>query len=360
MRRARRLALVGVSTAVALAIAGCGAGTGSSSTDDSGSGTESSGASKELTFASWGGGYQDAQEATIVKPWGQENNVKILSDGPTDYAKLRAQVESGNTAWDVVTLEPFWAIANCGTLLEKIKDKVDTSKLPPEAVSDCGIPFDILSYVLVYDTSKFKDNPPTSWDDFFDTKKYPGKRGVWNYAPGGALEVAQLANGVALDAVYPLDVPAALKKLDTIRKDIAFFDTGAQQVQQLQSKEVAMSIAWSGRALDAVRAGAPYEPVWKDHLMLVDSLAIPKGAKNIDEGIKLIKHATSPESQNAFIEKYTYGAVNSEAKPQLDATAQKFLPTSAENLPQGRFLDQDWWAENFDAVSGDWTKWAAG
>jgi putative spermidine/putrescine transport system substrate-binding protein len=360
MRRARSLALVGAATAAALAIAGCGAGTGSSSKDEGSGSSTGSTASKELTFASWGGGYQEAQEATIVKPWGQENNVKILSDGPTDYAKLRAQVESGNTAWDVVTLEPFWAIANCGTLLEKIKDKVDTSKLPPEAVSDCGIPFDILSYVLVYDSSKFKDNPPTSWDDFFDTKKYPGKRGVWNYAPGGALEVAQLANGVALDDVYPLDVPAALKKLGTIRKDIAFFDTGAQQVQQMQSKEVAMSIAWSGRALDAVRAGAPYEPVWKDHLMLVDSLAIPKGSKNMEEGIKLISQATTAASQNAFIEKYTYGAVNTDAKPNLDSTAEKFLPTLPEHLSQGRFLDQEWWAKNFDAVSADWTKWAAG
>jgi putative spermidine/putrescine transport system substrate-binding protein len=353
MSRSRRpLTLAVAASALTVALAACSAGTGTGSSGDAGS--------KQLTFVSWGGGYQEAQESIIVKPWGEKNDVKVLSDGPTDYAKLKAQVESGNAQWDVITLEPFWAIANCGTLLEKVKDKVDTSKLPAEAVSDCGIPFDILSYVMVYDTSKFKDNPPTSWADFFDTKKYPGKRGVWNYGPGGQLEAALLADAVALDKLYPLDVPRALKKLDAIRKDIAFYDTGAQQVQQMQSKEVVMSIAWSGRALDAVRAGAPYAPVWDGNLMLVDSLAVVKGSKNIDLATKLIDEATSAAAQEGFIEKYTYGSVNTDAKPNLDETARMFLPTEAGHGDKGRFIDQQWWADNFDKVSADWTKWASG
>ncbi|MEV4102624.1 extracellular solute-binding protein [Nonomuraea sp. NPDC049649] len=347
----RRPVTVAAATSVlALLLAACGGGNGSGA----------GGGDKQLTFVSWGGGYQEAQESLIVKPWGEKNGVRTLSDGPTDYAKLKAQVDSGNTQWDVITLEPFWAISQCGTMLEKIKDKVDTSKLPAEATTDCGIPFDILSYVLVYDSSKFGDNPPTSWADFFDTAKYPGKRGVWNYAPGGALEVALLADGVALDDLYPLDTARALKKLDAIRGDIAFYDTGAQQVQQMQSQEVVMSIAWSGRALDAVRAGAPYEPVWKDNLMLVDSLAIVKGSKNIDLGVSLIDEMTAPAGQKAFVEKYTYGVVNSDTKPELDETARKFSPTEDGQGEQGRFMDQQWWADNFDKVSADWTKWASG
>lgn len=335
---------------LALLLAACGG--------ESGSG--GGGGDKQLTFVSWGGGYQETQEDLLVKPWGEKNGVRILSDGPTDYAKLKAQVDSGNTQWDVITLEPFWAIANCGTMLEKIKDKIDTSKLPPEAVSDCAIPFDVLSYLLVYDSSKFGDNPPTSWADFFDTKKYPGKRGVWNYAPGGALEAALLADGVAADDLYPLDVNRALKKLDTIRGDIAFYDTGAQQVQQMQSQEVVMTIAWSGRALDAVRSGAPYEPVWKDNLMLVDSLSVVKGSKHMDEAVSLISEMISAPAQKAFVEKYTYGVVNSDAKPELDETARKFSPTEAGQGEQGRFIDQQWWADNFDKVSAEWTKWASG
>ncbi|MFB7455945.1 ABC transporter substrate-binding protein [Streptomyces sp. NPDC056188] len=333
-------------------MAACSVGT------TNGSGAGSGG--KELTFTSWGGGYQDAQESAVVTPWAKARGVDVLSDGPTDYSKLQAQVESGKTAWDVVTLEPFWAISHCGTLLDRIKGEVDTSGLPSEAVSDCGIPFDVLSYVLVYDSSKFGDHPPTSWKDFFDTKKYPGKRGVWNYAAGGQLEAAALADGVPMDHLYPLDVPRALKKLDTIRKDIAFFDTGAQQVQQMQSKEVVMSVAWSGRALDAVRTGAPFEPVWNGNLRMVDSLAVPKGSAHRDEAVDFIKYAVDTKAQKAFVQKYSYGPVNAAAKPELDATAEKFLPTAAGHLSQGRYIDQNWWAKNFDTVSGEWTKWATG
>lgn len=340
-------------TVVALTLTACSAGTGSGSGDVGESGGT-------LTFASWGGGYQEAQEETIVQPWAEEYGVDLLSDGPTDYARIRAQVESGSIDWDVVTLEPFWAIAHCGTYLEEIADEVDTSLLPPEAVSDCGIPFDVLSYVLVYDESEFGDNPPTSWADFFDTETYPGNRGVWNYAFGGALEVALLADGVAMDDLYPLEVDRAFDKLDTIRDDIAFYDTGAQQVQQMESGEVAMTIAWSGRALDAVRNDAPYEPVWAQHLMLVDTLAVPLGTENREAAIDLINYATTAEAQNAFIETYTYGPINSEADPQLDETAMKFLPTNPDHLDEGRYLDQEWWAENFDDMSAQWTQWTAG
>lgn len=353
----------------AMVLAACGSSGDSTSSEDtagaeqetqSESEADASLAGSELTFVSWGGGYQEAQENLIVKPWAEENGVTLFSDGPTDYSKLTAQVESGNVTWDVITLEPFFAIANCDTLLEPISALVNTENLPPEAVSDCGIPFDVLSYVLVYNEDQFGDNPPTSWADFFDTTNFPGKRGVWNYAPGGQLEAALLADGVPLEDLYPLDVPRALAKLDTIKSDIAFYDTGAQQVQQMQSGEVAMTIAWSGRALDAVRAGAPYAPVWKDNLMLVDSFSVPKGSKNLDGAISMINTATSPFAQEAFVEAYTYGVVNSLANPQLDEVATKFYPTAPGNGDQGRFMDQDWWAANFSDASAEWTKWASG
>lgn len=350
MRGTQQLTLGGAALAAACGLSACAAG-GDTGSSDSGS---------ELTFVSWGGGYQDAQQNEVVDPWAKKSGVSVQYDGPTDYAKLQAQVESGNVSWDVVTLEPYWAIANCGTLLEEIKTDVDTDAAPEETTSDCAIPFDILSYVILYDADKFGDDPPTSWADFFDTEKYPGKRGMWNYAPGGALEAALLADGVPADDLYPLDVDRAFEKLDTIRDDIAFYDTGAQQSEQIQSGEVAMTIAWSGRALDAVRNGANYEPVWKDSLMIVDSLAVPKGSTNVDDATDLIEYATSREPQEAFLEAYTYGSVNDQAKPELDKLSRKYSPTEEGHREMGHFMDQHWWAENMDTVFEDWTEWTSG
>lgn len=347
-----------IAAAVGLAFFAAACGTSDAGGASTGESTEA--ANTQLTFVSWGGGYQEAQESSFVKPWAEQAGVTLLTDGPTDYSKLRAQVESENVSWDVVTVEPFWAISACGTLLEEMVDQVDTSGIPDVAVSDCAIPIDIFSYVLVYDTTVFGDNPPTSWSDFFDTETYPGKRGIWNYAPGGQFEAALLADGVAPDDLYPLDIERAFSKLDTIRDDIAFYDTGAQQVQQLESQEVVMTIAWSGRALSAVRNGAPFEPVWTDHLMLVDSLVVPKGSENSELAIGLLEYATTIEAQNAFAEAYGYGPVHVEAEPDLDDTAQRFLPTAPDHFSQGLFIDQHWWAEHFDDTSAEWTKWSAG
>ena len=53
---------------------------------------------KTLTFVSYGGIYQDGQTAAL-KEFVDKSGVKLLNDGPTEIAKLQAQVESGNVTW---------------------------------------------------------------------------------------------------------------------------------------------------------------------------------------------------------------------------------------------------------------------
>src|SRR5690606_5444343 len=65
----RRPVVVAAATSVlTLVAAACGGGG-----DSGGAG----GGDKQLTFVSWGGGYQEAQEDLIVKPWGEKNGVRI-------------------------------------------------------------------------------------------------------------------------------------------------------------------------------------------------------------------------------------------------------------------------------------------
>ena len=50
----------------------------------------------------------------------------------------------------------------------------------------------------------------------------------------------------------PVGVDRAFKKLDTIKKDIVWWDAGAQPPQLLASKEVVMTTAWNGRIQSAI------------------------------------------------------------------------------------------------------------
>ncbi len=56
----------------------------------------------------------------------------------------------------------------------KIGNKADFAK---GSVSECGAGFFVWSTVLTYDGNKLK-TAPTSWADFWDVEKFPGKRAL--------------------------------------------------------------------------------------------------------------------------------------------------------------------------------------
>ena len=73
--------------------------------------------------------------------------------------------------------------------------------------------------------------------DLFDLQKFPGKRALQK-DPFVNLEWALIADGVAIKDVYkvlgtPEGVDRAFKKLDTIKKDVVWWEAGAQPPQLL-------------------------------------------------------------------------------------------------------------------------------
>jgi putative spermidine/putrescine transport system substrate-binding protein len=335
-------------TAAVLTLAGCGSTAG--------------GSGSTLTFVSFGGDYQKAQSAAMVKPYQEANKgIKLIEDQPTDYAKIKTMVESKIVSADVVDADPFFPIGNCDKYAEKLDYSViDTTKMPKAFVSDCAVPSMTYAYVMMYNTEKYGDNPPKSWADFFDTTKFPGTRAIENAYIGGGLEEALLADGVAADKLYPLDYDRAFKKLDTIKKDLKFWKTGAEAQQMMENKQADIVVAWSGRAYNAVKNGAPYAPQWNQHFATYDVFMVPKGTKNKEAAMKFIAYATGPVAQASLTEHIPYAPINSDAKPNVDAETAKFLPSQPEIAAQGIPIDHKWYAENQADASAKWTKWTTG
>lgn len=349
---ARKVGVAGVSCVLALGLAACGGG--------SGSGSNSASATKSMTFVSFGGAYQDAQTKAMVDPYAAISKINIVQDGPTDYAKIKAMVESGNVQWDVVDADPFFPLGNCDTYAEKLDFSViDTSKMPKEFVSDCAVPSMTYAYVLMYNTMKYP-TPPEGWQDFFDTAKFPGKRALQNAAQGGGYEAALLADDVPKDELYPIDYARAEKKLDTIKKDLVFWDTGAQSQQMMEKGEVDMLLAWTGRAYNAVKNGATFKPQWNENMAVYDVFMIPKGAKNKAAAMEFISYATGAEAQAKLTETIPYSPINTDAEPKVDALITSFLSTQPGVQGKGIVQDQDWWSKNQDPATERWTAWAAG
>ena len=117
-------------------------------------------------------------------------------------------------------------------------------------MNDCGVGAIVYDFVLGYDKDKLK-TAPKSWADFFDTKTFPGKRGLRKGAKP-TLEFALIGDGVAPKDVYKMlgteaGVERAFKKLDTIKNDIVCWEAGSQPIQLLASGEVAMTSVYNGR-----------------------------------------------------------------------------------------------------------------
>jgi putative spermidine/putrescine transport system substrate-binding protein len=66
-------------------------------------------------------------------------------------------------------------------LLEKVdKAAAKTDQLPPHMVRDFGITSYSLGTNLVYRKDKFPNGGPQSWADFWDVKKFPGPRCLYD------------------------------------------------------------------------------------------------------------------------------------------------------------------------------------
>lgn len=314
-------------------------------------------AADSLNFVSWGGTTQDAQKEAWAVPFTKATNIKVVQDGPTDYGKLKAMVESGNVQWDVVDVEADFALrAASEGLLEPLDfNQIKRDKIDPRFVSDHGVGSFFFSFVLGYNEGKLGANKPVDWTALFDTKAYPGKRALYKWPSPGVLELALLADGVAPDKLYPLDLDRAFKKLDTIKKDIVWWGGGAQSQQLLASGEASLGQFWNGRVYALQQDGAPVGVSWKQNLVMADFLVIPKGAKNKEAAMKFLANASSAEGQAEFANKTAYAPVNVDSVAKLDKDLAPNLPTAyAQDQVT---LDFAYWAKNGQAIAARWHEW---
>lgn len=348
MRR-NRLWLAAAGGTMATLLTACGIG-------GTGSGTS-------LTFVSYGkGAYQDGQEQGWLRPFEDSADAAVRIDGPSDNAKLRAMVEAGRVTWDVVDTDAFLPREFCGKLVEPIDVGDMKDAFPPGTLSECGVPAAFFGLLFMYNEKTYGSKPPTGLADFFDRKKFPGKRVVYGKDPAiGVLEAALLADGVPKNRLYPMDVDRALNVYGRVRSDLTFAQTYGQQQQLMVDDQADMTLVVSARAYSVLKAGGTqWKPVWDTVPVSWDALVIPKGSPNKELGEKLIRFASRPEQAAAFARISAAGPANVAAKPRLDALQQQvdaFGPKHADRLV---YSDADWWAKNHSRVVDRWSKWQIG
>ena len=324
-------------------------------------GTQASKAQRQLVIVSYGGSYQEAQRKAFFEPFAKKYNVRIREETwAGDLAQLKAMVDSGDVAWDVVDVEAYMVLR--GTQ-QNLFEKVDYTRVPkdellPAAINPYGVATAFWSTIFAYSTQRYPaGKQPVGWTDFWDVKKFLGARAL-RKDPVANLEMALLAAGVPKDKLYPIDIDKAFASLDLIKPQIrVWWDAGEQPIQLIASGEVAISSAWNGRVHDAAKAGAPVALDWQDGSISSDWWVIPRGGKNTDLAQNFLAFASSSDPQSQLPQYISYGPVNKKAIELVAPDVLKELPTAPVNLAKQFFINNDWWNQNLGVVSERWNTW---
>ena len=336
-------------------------------------------AAESITVVSWGGAYTKSQVEAYHKPWIAATGNQIKSE---DYnggiAEIKAQVEAGNVSWDVVDVELSDAIRACD---EGLLEEMDHSALPaapdgtaatddflPGTLYDCAVASIVWSTIFAYDSSKMADGPATI-ADFFDTAKFPGKRGL-RKNPKANLEMALMADGVPAAEVYEVlgtdeGVDRAFAKLDSIKSEVVWWEAGAQPPQLLADGEVALTTAYNGRIFNAVAGeDKPFEIVWDGQVFDLDLWVVPKGA-NKEAAMDFVAFSTATEQLAAQASYISYGPARKSSGPLVgrfhnkDIDMGPQMPTAEANLTNALQNDFEFWADNQDQLNERFNAWLA-
>jgi len=315
--------------------------------------------SSELVFATWGGSWEAAMREAWFKPFTQKTGVGVRAVSGNTYGRIQAMVEAGKTEWDIVEVLPDfqWIGAEKG-LLEPIDfGVVDRSPIMPSAdmITAYSVPQVLFSRLVCYN-KRFASGPAT-FNDLFDTKKFPGKRAFYTKANGAYLEAALLADGVLPSALYPLDIDRALKKLSTIRDDIQFYDTNAQGEQYMSDGQAALGILPDGRALNVKANGAPIEIQPDLSFLTWSTMIIPKNAPRQKAAMDFLAFALTPEAQAAIAKVYAYGPVVPKAFDLLPPERARILSGGPQMREKAIIMGERWWAANLATATEKVNAW---
>jgi putative spermidine/putrescine transport system substrate-binding protein len=345
-------------------------------------GASGTAAATDLVFVSWGGAYTASQQAAYHEPYMKMHpNINIVNDdsGGNALAKLRAMVEANNVTWDLIDMVGADALSACDEgMIEEIDHDKDLAPAPDGTpaskdfgdliISPCFIPQIVYSTTFGYRTDLVGKTPPTTINDVFDLKKYPGKRSLEKRALNN-LEWALLADGVPADQIYKVldtdkGVARALAKLDTIKDHVIWWEKGAQTPQLLADGEVVMGSTYNGRLFSVIaEEKQPIAMLWDWQVFDMDGWVVPKGSPHKKMVMDYLKFATDTQRLADQAKYISYGPARASSAPMVGKHATlgiemaPHMPTNPANAKHTLLNNYTFWADHQDDLNQKFAAW---
>jgi len=347
-----------------------------------------------VTVASWGGAYTESQKLGYGDPTAKALGVEInWVDYSGGLSEIKAQKEAGAITWDIIDLFAFDTINGCD---EGLFVKFDFDKDFPAAPdgtpasedffapmpSECAVGNILYSWNYAYNSNNVKGTPKTI-KDFFNTKKFPGKRAIYNGALTN-LEIALAADGVKLGdggtRVYRKlladgGIERAMNKIKALCTDpnggCVFWSAGAQPPELLMSGEVVMATGWNGRFFNAiVGEGAPLVQVWDGQGLDYEYFALVKGGPDEANAKKALAMMTNTEMLAGSAKYIAYAPWRKSSLDVITAGEPWYkdgktemmsqMPTAPANTKNYFLVDPFFWADYGTEIGEKWEAFKAG
>jgi putative spermidine/putrescine transport system substrate-binding protein len=319
---------------------------------------------KQLNVAAYGGVINDYLTKDFGEPVAARTGIKVNFGSNAGLALAKLQVAAGAPSqWDITELtgSEYVEAIKQNLILPFDYSIVNASNFVPGYKESHGVKFSSYMFVMAWDQRKIPDDKaPKTWSEFWDTRKYPGKRSIdANLTDGSALEVALLADGVPVDKLYPLDIERGLKSFEKLGRDnIIWYNANQEPIQQLTSGAVPLATVFHGRVLLANRGGAQlaftpaYSSVSGNYLTVVRTTGQAK------EAFELINFILTDNQAGAnYMQHTNYAVPNAAAFPLLPKAVQDILPTSPAMRDEVFFKDDAWWAANLGPTIQRFKEW---
>jgi putative spermidine/putrescine transport system substrate-binding protein len=340
-----------------------------------------------MTLVSWGGAYQESQVNAYAEPYKAMNpDVEITWDesSPEAVAKLRAQNEAGNIAWDLVDVVAADAIRLCDEGLAMEVDHDEILAPAPDGtdaeddfgdliVSDCFIPQIVYSTTLAYRNDVEDWNgTPDSVCALFDTENFPGTRTL-ERRPINNLEWALYCDGVAKEDIYDVleteeGQDRAFAKLDTIKDQTIWWSAAAEPPQLLADGEAVLGSSYNGRWFSAIEEqDQPISMLWDMQVFDLDGWIIPEGLpeERLNRVLDFVRFATDTQRLADQAKWISYGPARESSAPLVSTHADlgiemaPHMPTDPDNAENTLLYNYEWWADYRDDLDARFQAWLA-
>ncbi|MFJ6654358.1 extracellular solute-binding protein [Microbacterium sp. NPDC091313] len=320
---------------------------------------DSGGAAAEgpVVWADYGGTSNEAYNQIYFDAFSADSGIDVVSttiDGSLQYAMLDG--DPGD--YDVMMTGLAETVKYADNLLELPDDIPRSDQLPPE-VARFAVANSFVGYAQGYLADTFPEGGPQTWADFWDTEAFPGKRAVPGEYSDFMFEAALLADGVAPDDLYPLDLDRAVAKLDELKPDLVYYTEYPQVQQLLTSGGASVAFAPNGLYAGLSNNGIAVDVSWEQAFVEANPFVVPAAAAHPDAAFALARAMADPERQAEFARRTNYGPSDSAAFEHLTAEEIERLP----NAPSHTAIvwpDAQSRADQYDAMTERYTAWLAG